>query len=216
MWCVLLAVALTAPASADVVSNSLLSGVPDYHPNSYGCAPMSGGMIIGYWDHFTDYSGLVNGDISTFTTTAQRMVASQAFLSAGRTWAGPLFLPVSPISCTRSAMTRGLPTNLSGWLTTRSGITQPSRVPTRRTRPSTFPYADLNFGMLASEIDAQRPMLFNVYATGQGHAVVAYGYRQYSDGTAYYAVRDTWGQWPELVTVGGPSSRTTSNGGPGG
>lgn len=51
----------------------VLSGVPQYYW-WYGCAPTSGGMLIGYWDaHGYD---LVEGDISTYNTTAKNAIAS--------------------------------------------------------------------------------------------------------------------------------------------
>ena len=39
-------------------SRKVISGVPEYRWN-YGCAPTSGGMVVGYWDRKPEYSDLV-------------------------------------------------------------------------------------------------------------------------------------------------------------
>ena len=193
-WCgVLLLIALALPVAGDVVSYALLSGVPDYY-NSYGCAPTSGGMIIGYWDQRPGYSNLVIGDVSTWNTTAQRMVASQAWLDAGRTWEGH-----APTSLADTMYTVGYDTYTSyepGGLVSYAEWDDPSLTPVKEAyeaRSSLYYwYEGLDYILLQEEIDVGRPMLLNVFAPSKGHAVVAYGYRQLSDGTKFYAVRDTW------------------------
>jgi hypothetical protein len=193
-WCgVLLIVMLALPVAGDVLTSALLSGVPDYY-NLYGCAPTAGGMIIGYWDQFSAYSNLVIGDVSTWNTTAQRMVASQAWLDAGRTYVGH-----TPTSLADFMQTVGYDTTPSrepAALVAYAAWDDPAPTPVKEAYSATSTlhryYEDLNFTLFQAEIDAGRPMLVNVFAPSVGHAVAAYGYREYLDGLIYYAVRDNW------------------------
>jgi hypothetical protein len=52
--------------------------------------------------------------------------------------------------------------------------------------------ACVNFWDYKKEIDAGRPVLFDLSLNGGGHSVVGYGYWVDSAGDYWYAVRDTW------------------------
>jgi len=183
---------LASIATGDVVSCTVLSGVPDY-PNYHGCAATSGGMIIAYWDQFPEFENLFYGDASVWNTATREMVASQAFIDAGNTWEGhdPTsladFMHTVGIDTAPSYIPVGL-VNYADWDDPETPVSESYDA----TASMYYDYGGFDFDTLESEIDAGRPMVLALKAPNKGHALVAYGYREDTDGSRYYAVRDTW------------------------
>jgi len=75
-----------AHVSPDVARSAMganpLTGVPTYEW-WYGCAPTSGGMLVGYWDGRPGFGNLFDGDASVETPATRAMIASEAHIISG-------------------------------------------------------------------------------------------------------------------------------------
>lgn len=199
VWCLVAWTAGAVPVVGDILASEVLSGMPDY-PSWHGCAPTSGGMVIGYWDQFPLHSTLYDGDASTWygaqypgTYGTAAMVANETYIAAGNTWVNHDPSCIADFMHTVDDDTA--PSYVGAGLVDYAAWDDPSTpVSESYTARSDLYYyhGDLNFELLITEIDAGRPMIFNLKAPDKGHALAAYGYRTETGGAQYYAVRDTW------------------------
>jgi hypothetical protein len=209
-WAVLLTAWLAGSPFAR--GSVVLSGVPNYQWY-YGCAPTSGGALVGYWDGRPGYQNLFDGDASIETQATRDMIASPNHIS-------------DPYSVRHSANSIAdfMQTDLAGntdYAKIGTGLehyiewNSPNN-PTKEGYDATVVThnlnllgGDLSWDLFKEEIDAQRPLLLNliVYSGGDilGHTVVGYGYQDdmfhvavIRDGQQVnltlggFAVRDTW------------------------
>ena len=199
----------------------VLSGVPQYYWY-YGCAPTSGGMLVGYWD--ANGYDLVEGDISTYNATAKTAIASVDHINdyyigtgdAAGTDSGShvdnsiadfMDTSVDPLGkggtydisyAGKAGIAQGLQ-EFASWDNPDTAGTNESHsfvATTERTtaRPDLSPTGDFSFTDLINEIDAGNPLTLNGLVPEGGHTIVAYGYQD-NPGTTndWVAVYDTWG-----------------------
>ncbi|HLC38833.1 MAG TPA: MopE-related protein [Patescibacteria group bacterium] len=180
-------------------NKKVLSGMTDY-PWYHGCTPTSGGNMIAYWDQFSQYQNLFIGDANVWNARTQAMVASQAFVDAGNTYVGH-----NPQSLADFMQTVGYLTYTSmaapglhdyaAW----DDPALPSPLKEAYQNTATLKdifYDNYTYDNFKSEIDADRPVMFSVFADSPdgvvGHSVVAFGYYVDQSNNQFYAVRDTW------------------------
>lgn len=181
-------------------SNPLI-GVPQYNWY-YGCSPTAGGMVVGYWDSHPsgNWANLVEGNVSSWNTTAMNMVASPEHLADY--WGSPDPNPGGHLdNCLADFMHTSRSGDGLG-----DGGTWSNMVPvglknyTQWDDPTTVTneayYVNcwresveyrgglFTWEAFKAEIDAGNPMLVNVIeyhgtATGwSGHSLVGYGYQE--------------------------------------
>ncbi|PKK89414.1 MAG: hypothetical protein CVV64_14510 [Candidatus Wallbacteria bacterium HGW-Wallbacteria-1] len=203
----------------------VLPGVPVYHWQ-YGCAPTSGGMLLGYWDA-RGYD-LIAGDISATDSAA----ALDAIASTGHVadyWGDPDPLAQNHVN---DSLADFMGTSVGGG--TADGSTSSANVVPGLENfaawddPSTgginesylfdaaifwtiqaWPgFGTFNFSLFKSEIDALRPVLLGGMVPGGGHMVIGYGYDDPDNvpdsGDEKFAVHDTW---YDGVLPGSPSDQ---------
>lgn len=188
------AILLTPPASAPAgAASKIISGVPIY-TWWYGCAPTSGGMIMGYWDS-NGYGNLYAGDPTVYDAGTKALIASDDHVNqvAGHNLIGCAGVEDS-ISCFME--TDPLPgPNFGGTSSNKIApglndyATAMGHADLVHTADWTFTFADYK-----ASIDADRPVELLVLSTTLGgHAVVGVGYIDNPVGTDYIYVHDTWG-----------------------
>ena len=191
----------------------VLSGVPQYYWY-YGCAPTSGGMLVGYWD--ANGYDLVEGDISTYNATAKTAIASVDHVNdywgtdsgthADNSIADFMDTSVDPLGdggtydisyAGKAGIAQGLQ-DFAAWDNplTSTDESQPFIATTERTtaRPDLNPTGNFDFDDLINQIDSGNPLTLNGVIPEGGHTIVAYGYQD-NPGTTndWVAVYDTWG-----------------------
>lgn len=214
---VLVALSLSA-CHADV--EYFLDNVPDYYWYK-GCAPTSGGMLIGYWDNQPGYGDLYEGTAPMYagsgTQTIDGIISSTEHNNS--TYVpdecthdntpppgdiGPnsigCFMHTNPSN--GSTTDRNIPSGLRRYALyddpdTATDESYYFHSLMHYTNPSTSwpdPVNDalFTFEDYQKEIDAGRPMEVVLSLDGGGHAVVGYGYWIDDTGQQWYAVRDTW------------------------
>ncbi len=191
-----------------------LSGVPLYYWY-YGCAPTSGGMLIGYWDA-RGYN-LVDGDISTYNAAAKNAIATVDHVNdywgvdgpgshADNSIADFMDTSVDPASDGgtydisyngNSGIAQGL-TDFAAWDNPDTvGVNESyafTAVTERTTaRPDLNPTGNFGFTDVINEIDQGKPLIINALLPIGGHSFVVYGYQDNpGDTNDWVAVYDTW------------------------
>jgi len=179
---------------------SILPGnVPSYKWH-YGCAPTSGGMIVGYWDSKPGYQNLFDGDASGENAATRAMIASPAHITAGTEngytygdWHNSLSYSTheSNPDCIADFMhtvnggsypeeiASGLEAYIE-WDNPATAINESYRA-TALNIDDPFWGGSFTYSSLQAEIDADRPVLLDMYtyhtSRWYGHAIVAYGYQ---------------------------------------
>jgi len=212
-------------AAADIVYGNggevLVSGVPTYRWWS-GCAPTSGGMIIGYWNNpalrpFYDGDATVwqgasyssNPDNNQPYGTAA-MVGSWDHVregqlagyntSVGRGKWSPWLRDANCIADFMGVDDGGASANgVRYGLVSFAAWDNPDTTEVNESVSATtelyYTFGDPDpWSILTAEIDASRPSIVLLRSGTSGHAVAGYGYIDSpGSGTDYVAVRDTWG-----------------------
>lgn len=194
-------------------SQLVLNGVPTYYW-WYGCAPTSGGMLVGFWDGL-GYN-LVDGDISTFNTAAKNAIATPEHVSdyyndsySGGDNPSPHvdncladFMDTSvdkaqgatTVSDSGAGVVDGLE-SFAAWDNPATPGVNESYTFTSTLEWTTVvtPTGTFTFDDIINQINAGNPMILAVNVPGGGHAIVGYGYQD-NPGTAddWIAVKDTW------------------------
>ena len=211
---------VTAPRAslAAAEGETVLAGVPAYIWYR-GCSPTAVGMVVGYYDAH-GYDALIPGDASTQTGSVKQAIAS-ADDGHGPGHYEDYALPIDSygdsILPDKSEPPEGdehasdcvadfIHTSWSyeglryGWSWV-SNISPGFVGYVNHVAPDYQPTSEaswfgdqLTWGLFTGEIDAGRPMVFDVDSNGDGwcdHSVTAIGYRD-SYGYPEYAMHDTW------------------------
>ncbi len=201
-------------------------GVPGYAWR-HGCGPTAVGMVVGFWDE-TGCSDLFDGGSSTQTSSVDQGIASEGS-SSNPLHYEDYSLPLDSypnMSLDKSELPAGdehisdsiadfmytswsSSNNYYGWSWSNhieQSFSNYAQLRNSSYVPSTQTYyygSTLTWGVLTSEIDAQRPMVFLVDSSGSGstdHFVTVVGYRL--DGTTqYYGCLDTWSPYDTIRWV---------------
>ncbi len=192
---------ISKESTRPAVGSTLVSGdVPSYYWH-YGCSPTSGGMIVGYWDSKSGYQNLFYGDASVESAATRAMIASQAHITAGHEngytygdWHNSASYPTheSNPDCIADFMHTvdggSYSANIASGLEAYVEWDNPA-TPINESYQATAlniddPYwgGSFTYSSLKAEIDADRPVLLDVYtyyySEGEvGHSIVCFGYQ---------------------------------------
>ncbi|OPX21648.1 MAG: hypothetical protein B1H04_06310, partial [Planctomycetales bacterium 4484_123] len=185
----------------------------------HGCAPTSGGMILGYWDTVA-YPNYFPGDASTQTNDVNDRIASSGHIAdyvptPDRTPPPPYHTD----DCIADFMLTSRVPDRHGWSNFGNVddgfIDYSDFVGYSAAHSWNETYGDLTFGDLKAEIDAGRPMMFLVDSDGDGgtdHFVPIVGYR--TDPSNQYGCHTTWNRAPGEPLVHWYDWQGKSNGHP--
>ena len=195
-----------------VVFKNPLAGQPEYLW-WYGCSPTSGGMLMGHW-YQKGFTQLLPGvtDPMVQDANVRKAIASPAHIQAGAdlgltygSWKNHDPDCIADFMKTEDggSSADNIPLGLQGW-TSYVGL----ETKTAYHDWVSFYGGQFNYADFKSEIDADRPMLLNLYTWTYsygtvGHSVVGYGYQDnmfsllnpldYSTiNVPGFAVMDTW------------------------
>jgi hypothetical protein len=201
-----------AASSAAVI----IPGVPDYSWHQ-GCGPTAAGMVVGYWDG-NGFPNLVPGSAATQTAAVNDMIGTQGPSSNYTDYCLPLDFAPAPIqpdlsepppgdehadNCVADFMKTSQSASSNYWGWSWFSDVGPSvenyvswlGVGYTATSTNHYWWGTLNWGLLQSEINAGRPMVFLVDTDADGgtdHFVTVVGYDS-PGGVQKYGCLDTWG-----------------------
>jgi hypothetical protein len=192
-------------ASAAAADEVVLSGVPEY-PFYHGCAPTSGGMVLGYWDG-RGFGSLVVGsnDWSANQTNIQNMIATPQHIED---YVGTDDPSPHADNCLADFMDTSVDPNADGFTSygrVDNGLEDYAAWRGYGAADATNTTYDVNalwddgtyWDLFRAEIDAERPVLFNADSDADGtadHCVAGIGY---DDATGEYIYLDPNASGPQ-------------------
>ena len=182
-----------------IISAELPGDVPGYSWY-YGCSPTSGAMLVGYWDSKPGYQNLFDGDASVESAATRAMIASQAHITAGAEngytygdWQNsPSYLnhqdnPDCIADFMHTVNGGSYSANIASGLEAYVEWDNPATAINESYQATALSIDDpfwggtFTYSSLQAEIDADRPVLLNVYTyhTSQwyGHSIACFGYQ---------------------------------------
>ncbi len=217
---------LVSGTSRPAYGGNPLNGMPRYEW-WYGCAPTSGGMMVGYWDGLPGRGQLYDGDASVWggdgSQGTKSMVASTAHITAGSEngytygdWHNSASYPdhESNPDCVadfmktvdRSTSYSDIAPGLEGyceWDNPNTAAVNESLEATATLIDTPYWDGTFTYSSLQSEIDANHPVQLGVICHDGtqwwGHSLIAYGYQD-----DLFQIKVPVGGGPDVdLTVGG-------------